>query len=202
MFHSGSLPALTRHQCITPLGAQPRTLTAIKGTRTPIYVLKLSSDPSITKVPGRLGFPSDPWCLSTPSAAYTRGLCHAVLFSNVPEYGFSPFHKLAGSMRITTPPVSVSPNPAMDWVERGLSPSSARCSRTSQNYPACSYGGLRRFGESSRKVPLSVCLQSGGLLTEPSSMSVKIHRASRHACEPPRPSPVSWPCINIVPTNV
>ena len=32
-------------------GAQPRSLTAIKGALTPIYVLKLSSEPSITKVP-------------------------------------------------------------------------------------------------------------------------------------------------------
>ena len=45
MFHSGYLPTLNCLQRVTPEGAYPRFLTAIKGTPTPIYVLKLSSDP-------------------------------------------------------------------------------------------------------------------------------------------------------------
>ena len=98
MFHSGNLPASTRHQCITPEGAYPRFLTAIKRTPTSSYVLKLSSDPSITMVPSLPGerllpalyCPSDPYAISgafrltrkfeSISAAHTRSIRHAVLF--------------------------------------------------------------------------------------------------------------------------
>lgn len=43
-------------------------------------MLELSSEPSITKVPGRPAFASDPCAISDASAAYTRGLRHAVHF--------------------------------------------------------------------------------------------------------------------------
>ena len=150
MFHSSNLPALIRHQCITPEGAYPRFLTAIKRTHTSIYVLKLSSDPPITAVPGLPGerllpalyCPSDPYAISgalrltrqfeSISAAHTHSIPHAVLFPNVPNGGFSPTSQWSGLIRVTAAPVSVSPNIFLDWVEKRLSPPSARCSRTSQ----------------------------------------------------------------------
>jgi len=36
---------------------------------------------------------------------------------------------------------------AMDWVEKGLSPSSAHRSRTNLSYEVCSYSELMLFGE-------------------------------------------------------
>lgn len=99
-------------------GAQPRFLTVIKGTLTPIYVLKLSSDPSITTVPGPPGFPSDPYAITSVSAAHTHRVRHAVHIPNVPNYGFAPFHVSPGFGRVTTLPVSVSPNTAESGVGR------------------------------------------------------------------------------------
>ena len=117
---AATYPAPTRHQCITPAGAYPRFLTAIKRTHTSIYVLKLSSDPSITKVPATPGFPSSPYAISgafrltrqfeSISAAYTRSIRHAVLIPNVSDDGFSPLHASTGFGCVTAPPVSVSPN--------------------------------------------------------------------------------------------
>jgi hypothetical protein len=104
MFHSSNLPALIRQQCITPEGAYPRFLTAIKRTHTSIYVLKLSSDPPITAVPGHPGerllpalyCPSDPYAISgalrltrqfeSISAAHTHSTRHAVLISKRLEW--------------------------------------------------------------------------------------------------------------------
>lgn len=54
-------------------------------------------------------------------------------------------------------PVSVSPNIIfIDWVEQRMSAPSPRCSRTSQHYPACSYGRLRQVDHLSRELLLNV----------------------------------------------
>ena len=47
-------------------------------------------------VPSGPGFPSRPYYVSAISAAYTRSIRHAVLFSNVPDGGFSPLHDQQG----------------------------------------------------------------------------------------------------------
>ncbi len=137
----------------SPKGAQPRFLTAIKGTLTPIYVLKLSSDPSITTVPGPPGFPSDPCAISDASAAHTRGFRHAVEFRTSRKADSHRFTINRVGLRYRSSRFRVAQRQAlMDWVEEGLSPSSARHSRTSQRYPACSYSDFLRFGEPQRGV--------------------------------------------------
>lgn len=144
------------------MGAQPRFLTAIKGTLTPIYVLKLSSDPSITKVPSLPGFPSDSCAISDASAAHTRGICHAVEFRTSQIADSHRFTINRVGLRYRSSHFRVAQRQAlMDWVEEGLSPSSARHSRTSQRYPACSYSDFLRFGEPQRGVsPIgNVCVQ-------------------------------------------
>lgn len=148
MFHSRRLPTFNRHQRITPGRAYPRFLTAIKGTLTPSYVLKLSSDPPITEVPctqdrscsSRLFVSRYTCAISSASAAYTRGLCHAVQFRTSQSPDFHRFTSQQGCSALLQLPFPCRPTPALgsDWVEGGLSPSSALFSRTSQRYPACS----------------------------------------------------------------
>lgn len=96
----------------SPRRARPRFLTAIKGTHTPIYVLKLSSKPSITKVLESPAFASTPYGITTVSAAHTRGSRHAVRFPNVPRGGFAPLHKKAGLDALPHRPFPCRPTPS------------------------------------------------------------------------------------------
>jgi hypothetical protein len=150
--------------------AQPRPLTAIKGTHTPIYVLKLFSDPSITKVPASPGFPSSPDAVSDNSAAHTRRSRHAVRFRTSRDVDSHHFWigRVCARCRAARVRVAQHLRPiGLDWVERELSFSSARCSLASQCYPAQSYGGLQRLGES-LLVLSDVCMFAvGGLPAAP-----------------------------------
>lgn len=92
---------------------------------------------------------------------------------NVPQRGFTPLRCEQGLSALPRLPCPCRPTFApirwyRDWVEKSMSALSARYSRTSQHYPACSYGGFQRLGESSLGVPPMCVFAVGGLLNTPS----------------------------------
>ena len=138
MFHSEHLPALNCLQRFTPVGAYPRSLTAIKGTPTPSYVLKLSSDPSHYGRCQRLQVsPQRPDAFLRPQQP-TRAAFVTPFFSERPEariHTGSQVNRVCLRYRSSRFRVAQHLHSA-DWVEGSMSASSARFSRASQSYPA------------------------------------------------------------------
>src|SRR5690606_13091769 len=86
--------------------------------------------------------------ISDASAADTRGFRHAVEFRTSRKADSHRFTINRVGLRYRSSRFRVAQRQAlMDWVEERLSPSSARHSRTSQRYPACSYSDFLKFGE-------------------------------------------------------
>lgn len=198
MFHSRRLPALNRHQRITPGRAYPRFLTAIKGTPTPIYVLKLSSDPPITEVPctqdrscsSRLFVSRYTYAISSASAAYTRGLCHAVQFRTSQSPDFHRFTCQQGWSALLQFPFPCRPTScrlAVIGSNEGCHPR-----RPFQPHqPALPGMQLRRCAKGwlpSACLSTCVCSAVGGLLAEPSLQA-------------PMGSPSRLPCMRAIPTS-
>jgi hypothetical protein len=133
MFHSRRLPAPNRHQRITPEGAYPRFLTAIKGTPTPIYVLELSSDPPIRRChrfqvspqrPDAFLRPQQPtravsvtpFLFRTSRSPDLHRFTHQQGLSALPQFPFpcrpTPARRRSGSKGTCLPPAPVSAAPA------------------------------------------------------------------------------------------
>lgn len=84
-------------------------------------------------------------------------------FPNAPWRGFAPLHVEQGLSALPQLPCPCRPTSkphGLEWVEGGMSASSARYSRTNQVSPVCSYGGLLTLGERQRGVSPSVCVCS------------------------------------------
>lgn len=197
MFHSGHPPTSNRLQRITPEEAYPRSLTARKGTPTPIYVLKLSSDPPITGGANASRFPLSAlthfYALSSPHAQSSSRRS----FPNVPKPGFSPVHMSTGFVCVTAAPVSVSPNTRKTQIgSKGAcllpAPVSAAPARINRHAAKAVYDGL---GGPSR-VFRRVCVCSW----RPALCALrKAHKAGRRACESPKLSPGCMPSKRVCP---
>ena len=109
------------------------------GTLTPSDRLKLSSEPCISARSQVLQVsPRTPGSFLSPQQP-TGADEVAPFISERPLMWIFTTSFETGLMRVTTQPVFVSPNILVtDWVEVNLSVHSARFSRTSQRYPACS----------------------------------------------------------------
>lgn len=110
-------------------------------------------------VPSNPGFPSCSCRISTTSSAYLPSPRHSRSYSSYPTGGLvTALHVNRVYLRYRSSRFRVAQQHFFDWVEGGMSATSARCSLASQYYPAQSYGGFRRLGVSSREVSPCVCI--------------------------------------------
>lgn len=171
------------------------------GTHTPNYRLKLSRDPRISAWCRAVQVsPHAPAPFLTPHQPTCQARVTPFVFRTPPGADLHRFAVNRVYARCRASRVRVAQHPLLaDWVEEGLSSSSALCSLASQRYPAQSYGGVRRVGDPSRVFRHVCVLQFGGLHYAP---SMKAHSAGRRACESPKPSPGCLLCKHLFPIGV